>query len=71
MWISKGERPLFFVPIVFTKYFTESGLTGLTSQIPDYLAYELDRIIVTTGDGPSIFVFDVTTVVDSGIHEVE
>jgi hypothetical protein len=64
-------KPLCFIPIVFMKYFTESGLTLLISRIPDDLAYELVPVVAMTGEAPSIFIPDVTVIVDSGMGEVE
>jgi HrpA-like RNA helicase len=68
---AKKEPPIFFLPIVFTRQFTETGLTMLTAQMPADVGGELVRIVITTGETPSVFIPDVTVVIDCGLHEVE
>jgi hypothetical protein len=67
----KGHaEPFFIVPIVVTRFFTESALHILRDSVPGTINDVLIRIVVTTGDGPSISIPDLKAVLDTGLHDV-
>jgi HrpA-like RNA helicase len=66
-----GNPPLFFVPIFLTKHATASALQIITEKIPPTIKDLIVRIIITTGDSPTLAIPDLTVVIDTGIHEVQ
>jgi hypothetical protein len=65
------ESPIFFVPIFLTKHAKASALQIIVERIPATIANFIVRIVVTTGDLPTLAIPDLTVVIDTGIHEVQ
>jgi hypothetical protein len=68
--LKRHKDPFFIVPIVVNRFFTESALRILRDSVPETITDLLIRIVVTTGDGPSLSIPDLKAVLDTGLHDV-